>query len=105
MPSSFFFARLVPNRPDFATTMTAEEQATMRAHSEYLQTQFAAGTLVIAGPVFDPAGAFGMAVFEAESMDAVHRLLERDPARAIGRYEVAPMSPTSFVRPLRPSGA
>jgi uncharacterized protein YciI len=104
MPS-FFFARLIPNRPDFPASMTADEQATMGAHSEYLQGQFETGTLVVAGPVFDPAGAFGIAVFEAESMDAVHRILERDPARAIGRYEVAPMSPTSFVRPLRPSVA
>ncbi len=104
MPSSFFFARLVANRPDFPQSMTAEEQATMRAHGEFLQGQLAAGTLVVAGPVFDPKGVFGMAVFEAESLDALHRLLERDPARAIGRYELAPMGPTS-ARPARPAGS
>ncbi|WNG20755.1 YciI family protein [Cystobacter fuscus] len=104
MPSSFFFARLVPNRPDFAMSMTADEQATMRAHGEFLQAQLAAGTLVVAGPVLDPASVFGMAVFEAESMDEVRRLLERDPASAVGRYEVVPMGP-AIVRPARPAGS
>ena len=104
MPSSFFFARLVPNRPNFVMTMTPEEQATMGAHAAFLQSQLVAGTLVIAGPVMDPAGPYGMAVFEAESMEAVHRLLEKDPARAIGRYEVAPLGPT-MARPARPAGA
>lgn len=100
MPSSFFFARLVPNRPDFPMSMTADEQATMRAHAEFLHGQLAAGTLVVAGPVLDPKGVFGVAVFEAESMDALHRLLERDPARAIGRYEVALMGQAA-VRPAQ----
>jgi hypothetical protein len=36
-------------------------------------------------------------------VDAVQRLLERDPAKAIGRHEVLPMGP-STVRPARPSG-
>jgi uncharacterized protein YciI len=98
MPTSFFFARLIANRPNFAMSMTADEQATMRAHAEFLHSQVAAGTLVVAGPVLDPAGIFGMAVFEAESMDALRRLLERDPAKAIGRYEIAPMG-SAIARP------
>jgi uncharacterized protein YciI len=98
MPSSFFFARLVANRPNFVMTMTPEERATMGAHVAFLQGQLAAGTLVTAGPVMDPAGPFGMAVFEAESVEVVHRLLEKDPARAIGRYEIAPMGP-ALARP------
>lgn len=104
MPS-LFFVRLVANRPNFAASMTPDEQATMRSHSEFLQGQLAAGKLVVAGPVLDPAGVFGMAVFEAESMDEVHRLLERDPAKAIGRHEIAPMGPMSRVRPAHPAGS
>ncbi|RKH08072.1 hypothetical protein D7V97_20530 [Corallococcus sp. CA053C] len=98
MPSSLFFLRLIANRPNFAMSMTIDEQATMRAHGEFLQGQLAAGTLVVAGPVMDPAGVFGMAVFEAESVEAVHRLLEKDPATTIGRYEIMPMGP-NVVRP------
>ncbi|WP_224365641.1 YciI family protein [Hyalangium versicolor] len=98
MPSSHFFVRLIPSRPDFMMTMTADEQATMRAHIEFLQGQLAAGTLAVAGPVIDPAGVFGMGVFEAESLDALRSLLERDPAQAIGRYELLPMA-SAIVRP------
>lgn len=101
MTTSFFFARLIANRPNFAMSMTPDEQATMRAHVEFLHGQVAAGTLVVAGPVMDPAGVFGMAVFQAESMDALNRLLERDPARAIGHYEIFPMGPAV----ARPHGA
>ncbi|MFP2909042.1 YciI family protein [Pyxidicoccus sp. 3LFB2] len=104
MPSSLFFVRLVPNRPDFALSMTPEEQVAMRGHGEFLQGQLAAGTLVVAGPVMDPQGIYGMAVFEAESMDALHRLLESDPARTIGRHEVTLMGPNS-VRAGRSAGA
>jgi uncharacterized protein YciI len=104
MPNSLFFCRLVANRPNFAMSMTPDEQATMRAHGEFLQSQLAAGTLVVAGPVMDPAGVFGMAVFEAESMDELRRLLDRDPAKAIGRYEIAPIGP-SVVRPARPAAS
>jgi len=52
----------------------------------------------------DSAGVFGMVVFEAESMEAVHRLLEKYPAKAIERHEVAPLEP-SIIRPVRSAGA
>ncbi len=104
MPSSLFFCRLVANRPNFAMSMTADEQATMRAHGEFLQSQLTAGTLVVAGPVMDPAGIFGVVVFEAESVDEIRRLLDRDPAKAIGRYEITPMGPSVF-RPGRPASS
>jgi uncharacterized protein len=94
-----FFARLVANRPDFVATMTPEERATMRAHGAFLHEQLAAGKLVVAGPVFDPAGAFGMGVFEAASLAEVEAILARDPATAIGRYHVAPMGPGVFRPP------
>lgn len=100
MPNSFFFVRLVTNRPDFAMTMTSEEKATMGAHIAWLQKQLAAGKLVVAGPVLDPAGPFGMAVFEAGSMEEMQKLLESDPAKAIGRYTVSPMA-DAVGRPAR----
>lgn len=76
----------------------------LRAHGEFLQSQFTAGKLVVSGPVLDPAGVFGVAVFEGESIDEVRRLIEKDPANAIGRYEVLPMGPT-IARPTRPAGS
>jgi uncharacterized protein len=72
--------------------MNAEEGATMAAHSAFLAEQLANGALVVAGPVMSPAGAFGLAVLECPSLDAARELLTRDPANAIGAYEVFPMA-------------
>lgn len=83
----------LPHRPDFPANMTPEEGAVMLRHAAFLGEQLGQGTLVVAGPVFDPRGAFGMVVFEAESLAAVQSLLADDPANAIGRYEAAPMGP------------
>ena len=91
---AFFFARLVPARPDFPADMTPAEGEAMQRHGAFLGEQLARGVLVVAGPVFDPAGAFGAAVYEADSIDIVQSLLASDPANAVGRYEVLPMGPT-----------
>jgi uncharacterized protein YciI len=101
MPSSFFMVRLVPNRADFPARMTAEEEAAMGAHFAFLDEQLAAGTLVVAGPVLDPAGVFGMGVYEASSLEEVTAMLARDPANAVGRYVVAPMG-ASVARAAEP---
>ncbi|HEY0138413.1 MAG TPA: YciI family protein [Nannocystis sp.] len=91
---AFFFARLTPLRPDFPADMTPAEGAVMQQHGAFLGEQLARGVLVAAAPVFDPGGVFGMAIFEADSLDVVQSLLASDPANAVGRYEVLPMGPT-----------
>lgn len=101
MPNSFFLVRLVPNRADFPAHLTAEEQASMGAHFAFLDEQLAAGKLVVAGPVLDPTGVFGMGVYEASSLEEVTAIVARDPANAIGRYAVAPMG-ASVARPPPP---
>ncbi len=98
MPSQLFFVRLTSERPDFASTMTPQEQAVMREHALFLKEQLEAGKLVVAGPVLDPGGTFGMGVFEAESAEELRALMERDPARAIGRHTISPMGPSTFRR-------
>jgi uncharacterized protein YciI len=97
---AYFFARLLAKRPDFPANMTPEERATMGAHSAFLVEQLASGTLVVAGPVMSPVGAFGMAVLECPSLEAAQELLTRDPASAIGSYEVLPMA-AAVARPPR----
>jgi uncharacterized protein len=89
---AYFFARLLARRPDFPANMNPEERATMGAHSAFLAEQLANGTLVVAGPVMSPSGAFGIAVLESASLEAARELLTRDPANAIGSYEVFPMA-------------
>ena len=92
-PMPFFFARLVPKRKDFPANLTPDEGATMQRHSAFLTGQLEKGALVVAGPVMDPSGVFGLAVIESESIDAARELLGTDPANALGHYEVAPMGP------------
>ena len=88
-----FFMRLNPPRPDFATTMTQEERTMMAQHTAYLRELLAHGKLIFAGPVFDPAGAFGAGIVEVESHEEALQIADNDPSVRSGmnRYDVIPM--------------
>lgn len=91
-----FFFHLIAYRPNFAASMTDDERATMGAHVAYMQDLLQNGSLVVAGPVFDPNGSFGMGVFDVSSMDEVQAIQAKDPAAKVGRYEVSPMGPSTY---------
>lgn len=66
----------------------------MGQHAEYLRGLGAEGRLVVAGPVAEGAGAWGLAVFEASDEGEVRRLADADPVVRAGRgfgYEILPM--------------
>lgn len=88
-----FFMRLNSPRPDFPTTMTPEERAMMGQHSAYLRGLLAQGKLILAGPVMDPTGAFGLGVVEVESHEEALQIAANDPSVRSGmnRYDVIPM--------------
>ena len=79
-----FVFRLLPPRPDFAMTMTESEQAVMGEHIAYWQPQIEAGRMVAFGPVMEPDGVWGLAVFEAESEEAARELAADDPSVVAG---------------------
>ena len=56
---SLFHCRLIPPRPDFAFTMSDDEKALMKQHSDYLRGRLGEGGVVLFGPVADPAGPVG----------------------------------------------
>ena len=90
----YFFLKLIAPRPDFAATMTAGELKVMQDHGTYLTQFLDAGTLIVMGPVLDPKGAFGMAVFEADSEEDVRAIIAQDPTTLSGlgfRWEIYPM--------------
>jgi len=90
----YFFLRLIPPRPTFAQDMTADERTAMAAHGAYWREQIAAGIGVVAGPVADPHGAWGLGVVRVHDEAALRAFEANDPAiRAnLGmRYEVVPM--------------
>ncbi len=90
----YFFLKLTGPRPDFVATMTPEEMKVMQDHGDYLMKYIANGMLIVMGPVLDPAGAYGMAIFEAGSEDEVRAILAQDPTTLSGlgfTWEIYPM--------------
>ena len=88
----FFFCRLVPPRPDFATTLGADEMALMGRHGAHLAAL--GDGLVVMGPVDGPHGSWGLAVIEAADRAVLERHLDADPTVLSGRgfrYEIEPM--------------
>ena len=86
---NWYLIRFVPPRPDFATTMSADERDAMRRHVTYWRTHLEAGRALIFSPVADPAGGWGMGVLRSESPEAIADIEAADPAvvAGIGHYE------------------
>jgi hypothetical protein len=87
---SWFLYRLLPPRPDFAATMSDDEQATMGRHSQYWTEHLRDGRAMIFTPVADPAGVWGMAIVQGQTADDVAALGLADPAvtSGIARFDV-----------------
>ncbi len=77
---SWYLYRLRAHRPDFATTMTDDEMATMFAHVEYWRGPLADGRVLLYSPVADPDGSWGLAIVQAESEEELEQLRAHDPA-------------------------
>ncbi|GAB3853934.1 YciI family protein [Dactylosporangium cerinum] len=75
-----------PPRPNFAASMTDEEQAAWGRHFERLQQLLADGVLVLAGPTLGQVNT-GVAIFEAPDEAAARRIMAEDPAIAGGFAE------------------
>jgi uncharacterized protein YciI len=93
MPRQHYFFKLIPPRPTFPHDITENEAWLMHQHSRYFDEQFAAGKLLIYGPVMAASGAFGLAVLEVESEAEARQFGEADPSVRAGlnRFEVSPM--------------
>ena len=88
-----FLYKLIPPRPTFDRDMSETEQAIMGRHVRYWQDLTERGTAIVFGSVSDPAGAWGLAVVEAETTEQVHALGDADPAvtSRLAHFEVFPM--------------
>jgi len=96
-PSKVFHCRMIPPRPDFAFTMTGEERALMSQHADYLRGQLRAGTMMIAGPVADPLGPWGLAILRVGTEAEARAITDGDPLTLSDRgfrYEILPMMST-----------
>jgi uncharacterized protein YciI len=88
-----YFFRLIAPRTTYHLDMSDAERALMTQHIDYWKALTETGTSLLFGPVFDPKGAFGMAVIEVSSEDEAHDLSQKDPVIAAGvcTYELIPM--------------
>jgi hypothetical protein len=86
-----YFLKLNPPRPDFAFTMSGEERAVMLRHVDYWGQLLKAGIAIAFGPVFDPAGGYGVGIVAADGEEQLQRLISEDPANGLNRYEYHPM--------------
>jgi uncharacterized protein YciI len=87
---SHFLYMLIPPRPTFDRDMSEAEAAIMGQHVAYWQEQIERGVAIVFGPVADPAGAWGLAVVDADSEDDVRALGLADPAVTgqLARFDV-----------------
>jgi uncharacterized protein YciI len=93
MGKQHYFVKLIPPRPTFPFDMSSEERALMMEHVKYTQEKFAAGKVLIFGPVMAPEGAFGVAVFEVADEAELRGIMENDPTVRAGlnKFELHPM--------------
>ena len=99
--------KLLPPRATFPGDMTPEEGRLMQEHAAYWQRLADGGPAIVVGPVFDPAGVWGMAVVDVKDAAAATALTDEDPLIRAGagfRYEIYPV-PQAILRskPVNPS--
>jgi len=93
MVRQYYFVKLIPPRQTFPMDMTSEERALMMEHVKYTQEKFAAGKVLLFGPVLAREGAFGISVFEVADEAELREILENDPTvrGRLNRFELHPM--------------
>jgi uncharacterized protein YciI len=60
--------------------MNDDEKSVMQQHMQYWANLTDQRNAIVYGPVFDPAGVFGMAVIEVDTDDEARNISEQDPA-------------------------
>jgi uncharacterized protein len=86
-----FFLKLNPPRPTFTSDMTDEEKKIMQNHVGYWRNLLNEGIAIAFGPVFDPAGGYGVGIIAVDSEEQLDYLIKSDPANGLNRYEFYPM--------------
>lgn len=84
-----YLSKWIPPRPDFLETITEQEKTLFKAHGDWQATLRAQGLIVAHGPVVDPNGSYGMALWEIADDARIEALTAGDPivSAGVGRYE------------------
>ena len=85
----YFLYKLISPRPTFPADITIVEEKLMQEHIAYWKELAERKIAVIYGPVFDPKGAYGIAIVEVEGDALVHEIALKDPAiKGGGRFQI-----------------
>ncbi|MES2942471.1 MAG: YciI family protein [Pseudomonadota bacterium] len=89
----YYLCKFIPPRTDFLATMSTDEQQWMKQHGAYLNELLAQGLIAAHGPVMDPAGAYGVSIFQIADDQDISVLTSGDPIikNGVGHYEHHPM--------------
>lgn len=89
----YYLAKFHPHRADFLATMTPSEVSLMKEHGAFLNDLLQKGVVVAHGPVDDPAGGWGLSLYQVEDGQDVSAIAANDPMVKSGaaRYEIFPM--------------
>jgi uncharacterized protein YciI len=93
MAKQHYFFKLIPPRSTFPGDITEEEKRLMGEHGRYFDQHFAAGRVLLYGPVMASGGTFGLAVLEVDTEAEARQFGEGDPSvRAwLNKFEICPM--------------
>jgi uncharacterized protein YciI len=88
-----YLTKWVPPRADFLPTMTAQGAEQMQQHSAWLSDHLEQGQIVAHGPVMDPAGSYGVAIWQIQDDQDITALTAQDPIvqAGNGHYEHFPV--------------
>ena len=73
-----FIYLIRPKRQEFFTNPTAQEEATMQAHFDYLKQATKDGAVLLAGPCLDET--FGIVILRLESEADARAFMLNDPS-------------------------
>jgi uncharacterized protein YciI len=73
--------------------MSADEQEWMKQHGAFLDALLDEGKIVAHGPVMDPAGGYGVSLFQIADDQEIEVITSEDPIvkNGAGHYEHHPM--------------
>lgn len=89
----YYLCKFIPPRADFLPTMSVDEREWMKQHGDYLNELLEQGVVVAHGPVMDPAGGYGVSLFQIADDREISVLTAEDPIikNGVGHYEHHPM--------------
>ena len=95
-----FFCKYIPPRSDFLDTLSAVEVELLMMQRYWQQGLAKKRRIVACGPVLDPNGAYGVALYTLSDDEEITALLADDPLMkaGLGAYECHPMLEVTALR-------